>query len=122
VATDPTDVVRDDVLHWDGTLHIGRIDPIRVERQADGSVFLYTGCCQCRLIHELHVRRDGNALLFDFQVPDPKVAKGIENARLQAEDDQVQLLLQENTHLKSEVDRLERRIKIIRADRKVYPA
>lgn len=80
-------------LKWEGTLHIGRTDPVRVERQHDGSALIYTGCCQCRLIHELWVRPDGNALLFDFRPPDPDIVKDIEGARTKADDDQIQLLL-----------------------------
>lgn len=87
---------------WEGTLHIGRHDPLKVELEHDGSGMFYQGCCQCRLVHLVKFRRSGGALLFDFVQPDADIAASIEGARVKAEDDQIQLLLKEKERLESE--------------------
>ena len=87
---------------WNGLLHIGQTVPIRIERQTDGEWHIYTGCCQCRLIHWLHIRKDRDTLELDFRLPDPEAVAHIESARTKAEKDQIARLQDELAAVRAE--------------------
>ncbi len=87
---------------WNGVLHLGKTDPIRIERDVDDKWHVYTGCCQCRLIHHLVIEQDNGALLLDFRLPPAEAVSHIEGARVEAESGQIEKLQDELAAVREE--------------------